>query len=143
MSPLLNAAHAPPGKSNRYTKPSLPQYLETQGSQCLPWSVLLGLRANHKREHLHLVSGDSCLGLLCEHIQPALIEYLFTRENYVSNHRWSGVRAAVDSQIRTGDVRRLRTSHERYQRGNFVNRSVAVQRCSGLLGCGPIARGGI
>jgi hypothetical protein len=34
-----------------------------------------------KREHLHLASGDSCLGLLCVHIQLALIECLFTREN--------------------------------------------------------------
>jgi hypothetical protein len=57
--------------------------------------------------------------------------------------RWSGVRATVDGQIRTGDVRRFRTGHERYQRGDFVNRSVAVERCIGLLGCGPIARGGI
>ena len=56
---------------------------------------------------------------------------------------WSGVRATVDGQIRTGDVRRFRTSHERYQRGDIVNRSVAVERCCGLLGRGPIARGGI
>jgi hypothetical protein len=28
---------------------------------------------------------------------------------------WSGVRATVDG--RTGDVRRFRTGHERYQRG--------------------------
>src|SRR6202043_1052290 len=57
--------------------------------------------------------------------------------------RWSGVCATVAGQIRTGDVRGLRTSHERYQRGAFVNRSVAVERCIGLLGRGPIARGGI
>jgi hypothetical protein len=81
------------------------------------------------------------------------------RENYGSTHHWcsrpfyrlfqckchcwSGVRATVDGQIRTGDVRRFRTGHERYQRGDFVNRSVAVERCIGLLGRGPIARSGI
>ena len=57
-------------------------------------------------------------------------------------HRWSGVRATVDGQIRTGDVRRFRTSHERYQSGDFVNRSVAVEGCIGLLGRGPIAAAG-
>ena len=55
----------------------------------------------------------------------------------------SGVRAAVDGQVCTGDVRRLRTGHERYQRGDLVNLSVAVERCVGNLGRGPIARGGI
>jgi hypothetical protein len=51
-----------------------------------PTSDFLAL--SHKREHLHLVSGHSCLDLLCVHIQLALIECLFTRENYVSTHRW-------------------------------------------------------
>src|SRR5260370_680439 len=57
--------------------------------------------------------------------------------------RWSGVRATVDGQIRTGDVRGLRTSHERHQRGDLLNMSVAVERCGGLLRHCPIARGGI
>jgi hypothetical protein len=55
-------------------------------------------------------------------------------------HRSLRVRATVCSQIRAGDVRRLRASHERDQCDDFVNRSVAVERCVGLLGCRPIAR---
>jgi hypothetical protein len=58
-------------------------------------------------------------------------------------YRSSGVRATVDGQIRAGDIGRFRTSHERYQRGDLLHRSVAVERCIGLLGCGPIARSGI
>jgi hypothetical protein len=57
--------------------------------------------------------------------------------------RRSGVCAAVDGQIRPGDVGRFRAGHERYQRGDFVNRSVAVEGGIGFLGRGPIARGGI
>ena len=53
------------------------------------------------------------------------------------------VGAAVDSQVRAGNIRRLRTSHKRDQRGDFVNRSVAVERCVGLLGHSPFASGGI
>ena len=51
------------------------------------------------------------------------------------------VGAAVDSQVRAGDIRCLRTSHKRDQRGDFVNRSVAVERCVGLLGHSPFASG--
>jgi antirestriction protein ArdC len=42
-----------------------------------------------------------------------------------------------------GDIRCLRTSHKRDQRGDFVNRSVAVERRVGLLGHSPFASGGI
>jgi len=56
-----------------------------------------------------------------------------------SCHRRSGVRATVDGQIRTGEVRRFRARHEGYQRGDFVNGSVAVERCIVLLGRGPIS----
>src|SRR5271169_2041127 len=48
-------------------------------------------------------------------------------------HRWSGVRTTVDGQIRTGDVRGLRTGDERHQRGDLINMPIAVERCGGLL----------
>ena len=53
------------------------------------------------------------------------------------------VRATVNGKVRARDVRRLRTSHERDQRGDFVGRSVTVERCGSLLGRRPITRGGI
>src|SRR5580704_17885606 len=54
-----------------------------------------------------------------------------------------GVGAAIDGKVSTGDIRRLRPGHKRNQGGNLVDRSVAVERCGGLLGRRPIARGGI
>jgi hypothetical protein len=53
------------------------------------------------------------------------------------------VGAAVDSEVRAGDVRPLRTSHERDQRSNLVNMPVAVERCGGLLEYRPIACSGV
>ena len=47
---------------------------------------------------------------------------------------WSGVGAAIDGQIRSGDVRRLRASDERHQRGNIVNMPVTVERRVGPEG---------
>jgi hypothetical protein len=43
------------------------------------------------------------------------------------------VGTAVDSQVRAGDIGCLRTGDKRHQRGDFVNRSVTVERCGGLL----------
>src|SRR6202035_4124514 len=48
-----------------------------------------------------------------------------TRLTNVFTGRRLSVGAAVDSQVRAGDIRRLRTSHKRDQCGDFVNRSVA------------------
>jgi hypothetical protein len=54
----------------------------------------------------------------------------------------SGVRAAIDSKIRTGHVPGLRTRDERDQRRHLVNMSIAIQRRDCLLRYRPIARGG-
>ena len=43
-----------------------------------------------------------------------------------------GVGATVYGKVCAGDVRRLRTSHERNQSGNFFNSSIAVERCDRL-----------
>src|SRR5215472_14589142 len=55
----------------------------------------------------------------------------------------SGVGAAVDSQVCTGDVRCFRTGHEGDQRGNIVNVAVAAESRICYLGCRPLAGGGI
>jgi hypothetical protein len=57
--------------------------------------------------------------------------------------RRSGVRTAIDGEIRSGDVRRFRTRDERYQRGDLVDSSVTALRRVSLLRCCPIAPGGI
>jgi hypothetical protein len=57
--------------------------------------------------------------------------------------RRSGVRTAIDGEIRSGDVRRFRARDERYQRGDLVDSSVTALRRGSLLRCCPIARGGI
>jgi hypothetical protein len=104
------------------------------------------------------VSGDSCLGLLCVHIQLALIECLFMRENYVSTHHWwsaflslfqckhdrrLGVHSAIDCQVRASDVRRFRTGDECHHCGDIVNMSIAVECGGGLLWHRPITGGGV
>jgi len=55
----------------------------------------------------------------------------------------SGVGSAIDSQIRTGNIRGLRTGYERNQRGDFVHGAIAVERSVRLLWRCPITRGGI
>ena len=55
----------------------------------------------------------------------------------------SGIRPAINGQISPGDERGLRTGDEGHQRGDLINMSAAVERCGGLLGHCPIARGGM
>src|SRR6266850_199369 len=54
-----------------------------------------------------------------------------------------GVHAAIDCQVRAGDVRGFRTGDERHHRGDIVNMTIAVECCGGLLRRCPIARGGV
>src|ERR1700674_2555274 len=54
-----------------------------------------------------------------------------------------GVHAAINCQVRAGDVRRFRTGDERHHRGDLINMPIAVERCGGLLRYRPIAGGGI
>ena len=55
----------------------------------------------------------------------------------------SGIRSAINGQIRPGDVGRLRTGDERHQRGDLVDATVAVERCGSFLRRRPIACGWI
>src|SRR6267142_5496986 len=45
----------------------------------------------------------------------------------------SGVHAAIDCQVRAGDVRRIRTGDERHHRGDIVHMAIAVECSRGLL----------
>ena len=54
-----------------------------------------------------------------------------------------GVHAAIDCQVRAGDVRRFRSGDECHHRGDLVNSAIAVECRGGLLRDRPIARGGI
>src|SRR5437762_14209459 len=55
----------------------------------------------------------------------------------------SGVDAAVDRQVRTVDVGRLRTGHERDKGRDLVGASITTKRNGRLLVCGPLAGGGV
>ena len=54
-----------------------------------------------------------------------------------------GVGAAVNGQVRAGDVGGLRPGDEGDERGDLVNMPVTLERGVGDLRRGPIARGGI
>src|SRR6266850_3596830 len=56
---------------------------------------------------------------------------------------WSGVSAAIDCQVRAGDVGRFGTCDECHHRGDILNMSIALQRGHGLLRYRPITRGGV
>ena len=88
--------------------------------------------------------GERCLRFPCISVQLDLIARLVSRENQVSTHRSRNsfgpvavelrgpvgsrlcVRAAIHGQTRTGDVGRLWSSHERYQRGDIAHGSITV-----------------
>src|SRR5580698_9557165 len=54
-----------------------------------------------------------------------------------------GVHAAIDCQVRAGDVGRFRSGDECHHRGDLVNLAITVECGGGLLWHRPIARGGI
>src|SRR6476646_1221696 len=53
------------------------------------------------------------------------------------------VHAAIDCQVRAGDVRRFRSGDECHHRGDFISTAITVESRGGLLRDRPIARGGI
>jgi len=55
----------------------------------------------------------------------------------------SGVGAAIDCQVRAGDVGGFRARDECDQRGDFLDSPIAVERGGGDLRRGPIAGGGV
>ena len=55
----------------------------------------------------------------------------------------SGIRPAINGEIRPGNVRGLRTGDERHQRGDLINMPIAIKRCGGLLRHRSIALRGI
>src|SRR5271156_4870502 len=57
--------------------------------------------------------------------------------------RASGIHSAVDGNIRTSDVGRLRSGDKRDRVGDLFHTPVTIKRCGGLLRNGPITRSGI
>src|SRR5882672_3820906 len=53
------------------------------------------------------------------------------------------IHPTIHGKIRPGNIRGLRTGDERHHRSDFINASVTVECCGGLLRYRPIARGGI
>src|SRR5258708_25832671 len=69
--------------------------------------------------------------------------FAFIRFCRSGNCRWSsGVHAAIDGQVRAGDVRCIRTGDEGHHRGDIVNMAIAVECGGGLLRHRPVARRG-
>ena len=52
----------------------------------------------------------------------------------------SGIRPAINGQIRPSDIRGFRTGNKRHQGGDLLNTPIPVERCGSLLGHRPIAR---
>jgi hypothetical protein len=60
-----------------------------------------------------------------------------------SGSRWSGIGATVNGQVRTRDVRSLRSGHEGHQGSNLINMPIAFKCGDGDLRRCPVARCGI
>jgi|HubBroStandDraft_2_1064218.scaffolds.fasta_scaffold84480_3 hypothetical protein len=124
--------------AGRHTTPSPPQLSGAQQSQ-LPSVGAFQVFVAVSGEKLRTMPGRHFLRI-GRHVLR--IARFFTHKNQVMRS-WLSVRAAVNGQVRTGNVCRFRTSDERDQRGNFVDSPIPAESGIRFLRCRPIARGGI